>query len=473
MTKLSKPFYRDQDSDSLYEYTVSELTGDLKKAIETSFRKVCLRGEVSDSSQPASGHLYFTLKDANATISAICWRGVLPKLKVRPEEGAEIIVTGYLTIYPPHSRYQIIIDSAELAGEGALLKLLEDRRKKLLKEGLFEEAIKQPLPYLPEVIGLVTSPTGSVIKDILHRLRDRFPRRVLLWPVPVQGDEAAPAIEIALKGFNGLSKSDVIPRPDVIIVARGGGSVEDLWPFNEEILVRAAFESTIPIVSAVGHETDTTLLDYAADLRAPTPTAAAELTVPVRANLLADTSALANRIPVAMNRVIEQGREKVIGLARGLRGPREELEKKYQSLDYAIDRLSSENLRALSKWEQSLNLSLGKLNHKLLVSLLSLGEQKTRDNENRLMRGIKRVFLERDLGLNNLAKLLDSVSHKRVLARGYAMLRDIDNATLTSVSTITKGMKINIELKDGRVSATANKAIISIPSSRTGKFDKD
>lgn len=257
--------------------TVSELSFALKRTVEEAFGRVRVRGEISSFKRAASGHLYFSLKDADALIDAVVWRGTAGGFALRPEDGMEVIATGRLTTYPGRSRYQIVIESLELAGQGALLKLIEERRKKLEAEGLFDPARKRPLPYLPEVIGVVTSPTGAVIRDILHRLADRFPRHVLIWPVLVQGEGAAQQIAAAIAGFNRLAPGGAVPRPDLLIVARGGGSLEDLMAFNEEIVVRAAAASEIPLIAAVGHETDTTLIDFAADRRAPTPTAAAEM----------------------------------------------------------------------------------------------------------------------------------------------------------------------------------------------------
>src|ERR1700722_2854107 len=268
------------------EYTVSELAAALKRSVEENFSLVRVRGEVSGFKRHGSGHLYFALKDADAVLDAVCWRMTAFKLTVKPEDGMEVVATGRLTTYPGRSKYQLIVDSIELAGRGALLKLLEDRRQRLAAEGLFATERKKKLPFLPGVIGVVPSPTGAVIRDILHRLADRFPRRVVVWPVAVQGDGAAAQGAAAIDGFNQLQPGGAVPRPDLIIVARGGGSLEDLMAFNEEIVVRAAAGSAIPLISAVGHETDTTLIDHASDRRAPTPTAAAEMAVPVRLDLI-------------------------------------------------------------------------------------------------------------------------------------------------------------------------------------------
>src|SRR5690606_2893871 len=292
------------------EFTVSEISLAVKRTLEGTFERVRVRGEISGFKRAASGHCYMTLKDADAVLDAVCWRGNAGRLGISPEDGMEVIATGRLTSYPGRSKYQIVIESLELAGEGALLKLLEDRRKKLAAEGLFDAARKRALPFLPAVIGVVTSPTGAVIRDILHRLADRFPRRVLVWPVLVQGEGAAAQVAAAIRGFNALPAGGRVPRPDLLIVARGGGSLEDLWAFNEEIVVRAAAESAIPLISAVGHETDTTLIDYAADRRAPTPTAAAEIAVPVRRELLVQAGELERRLLGAADRMVGERRER-------------------------------------------------------------------------------------------------------------------------------------------------------------------
>ncbi len=304
-----------------HEYSVSELSGAVKRVIEGEFGLVRVRGEVGRVSRPASGHLYFDLKDDRAVIAAIAWKGQAGRLALRPEEGMEIIATGRLTTFPGQSKYQLIVEQVELAGAGALMAMLERRRMALAAEGLFDAARKRPIPFLPEVIGVVTSPSGAVIRDILHRLRDRFPRRVLIWPVAVQGEKCAPEVAAAIRGFNALAPGGAIPRPDLIIVARGGGSLEDLWGFNEEAVVRAAAASAIPLVSAVGHETDTTLIDFAADLRAPTPTAAAELAVPVRTDLMALMAEQGARLHRAVLQRGQMRRQRLTDLARALGRP--------------------------------------------------------------------------------------------------------------------------------------------------------
>src|SRR4249919_1398360 len=299
------------------EWTVSELSSALKRSIEDNFGYVRVRGEISGfKGAHSSGHCYFALKDENARIEAVVWKGNFARMRIKPEEGMEVVATGRLTTYPGRSTYQIVIETLAPAGLGALMALLEERKKGLAAEGLFDPARKQLLPYLPAVIGVITSPTGAVIRDILHRLADRFPRRVLVWPVKVQGDGSAAEVAAAIAGFNALPERGALPRPDLIIVARGGGSLEDLWSFNEEIVVRAAAQSLIPLISAIGHETDWTLIDHVADVRAPTPTAAAELSAPVRSELLANLADLDARRRGAILRLAERARANLRALAR-------------------------------------------------------------------------------------------------------------------------------------------------------------
>src|SRR6187549_1748285 len=299
------------------EFTVSELSSALKRTVEDAYGHVRVRGEISGFRGPhSSGHCYFALKDESAKIEAVIWKGVHGRMRFKPQEGLEVIATGKLTTYPGSSKYQIVIEAIEPAGVGALMALMEERKRKLGAEGLFDEARKQLLPWLPEVIGVVTSPTGAVIRDILHRLQDRFPRRVLVWPVRVQGETSAAEVAGAIHGFNAMPEGGLLPRPDLIIVARGGGSLEDLWSFNEEIVVRAAAASMIPLISAVGHETDITLIDFAADRRAPTPTAAAEIAVPVRSELLARIAALGARQFACWQRGLEIRKRELRSLAR-------------------------------------------------------------------------------------------------------------------------------------------------------------
>src|SRR5437016_317202 len=304
------------------EFTVSELSSALRRTVEDAYGHVRVRGEISGfRGAHSSGHCYFALKDENAKIEAVIWKSALYRMRFKPQEGLEAIATGKLTTYPGSSKYQIVIEALEPAGVGARMALVEERKKKLAAEGLFDEARKQLLPWLPEVIGVVTSPTGAVIRDILHRLEDRFPRHVLVWPVKVQGEGSAEQVAAAIRGFNALPEGGRIPRPDVLIVARGGGSLEDLWSFNEEIVVRAAAESMIPLISAVGHETDITLIDFAADKRAPTPTAAAQMAVPVRSDLFVEVSGYARRQFNAWRRRHDAWRTELRAAGRALPTP--------------------------------------------------------------------------------------------------------------------------------------------------------
>ncbi|MDE2365265.1 MAG: exodeoxyribonuclease VII large subunit, partial [Hyphomicrobiales bacterium] len=324
----------DSSASNNPELSVSELAAALKRTVEDRFGLVRVRGEISNYRGPhSSGHCYFSLKDQNARLDAVIWKGAFARLKTKPEEGLEIIATGKVTTFPGKSSYQIVIEAIEPAGVGALMALLDERRKRLAAEGLFDAARKQLLPFLPATVGVVTSPTGAVIRDILHRIRDRFPRNVLVWPVRVQGDTAAAEIAAAIRGFNALEEGGRIARPDILIVARGGGSLEDLWAFNEEIVVRAAAESMIPLVSAIGHETDTTLIDFVADLRAPTPTGAAEKVVPVRVDLLAQHAELSRRHVHAQTRFVERHRAELRALARVLPSSDSILGARRQTLD--------------------------------------------------------------------------------------------------------------------------------------------
>ena len=319
--------------------SVSEISLSLKSCVEQVFSDVRVRGEIFQLKRATSGHTYFSLKDTDSVLGAVCWRGIGKESAAALQEGLEVICHGKLSVYPGRSSYQIIVDKVEPAGEGALLKLLKERKEKLEKEGLFDAARKKQIPYLPTTIGVITSPTGAVIRDILHRLKERFPVSVLLWGVAVQGEGAAEQIAGAVEGFNRLPETGDVRRPDVLIVARGGGSLEDLWCFNEEIVVRAVAASHIPVISAVGHETDTTLIDYAADLRAPTPTGAAEKAVPVRSELLVDVIGLKGRLLDSVIRLIENYKDKVKALVAQMPPLPRVLETLMQRLDDLSERL--------------------------------------------------------------------------------------------------------------------------------------
>ncbi len=460
------------------EFSVSELSFALKREIETAFPRVRVRGEISQPSFPRSGHCYFRLKDENAVIDGVAWKGTIPRLGIRIEEGLEVIATGKLTTYAGSSRYQIIVDRLELAGEGALLKLLEDRRKKLQAEGLFDQDRKRPLPFLPEVVGVVTSPSGAVIRDILHRLADRFPRHVLVWPVAVQGEKAAGEVAAAIAGFNRLPEGGPVPRPDVLIVARGGGSLEDLWAFNEEAVVRAAAASTIPLISAVGHETDTTLIDFASDRRAPTPTAAAEMAVPVRADLLAETLDYATRLVGGVNRLLRESSMELAGLARGLGDPRRLIEERQQRLDVSGERLAHATRQLVERRAQALtaarllqpNAVIAAKEQMLVAESRALRSamerfkgdtlqkiERTADrltqNADRLKRHSDDLLRRGGERIDQLGKLLESYSFHSVLNRGFALVRDQDNQPVLAAAGTSAGQTISIEFADGRIGA--------------------
>src|SRR5215469_3066235 len=379
---------------NLPAYTVSELSAALRRSIEERFSYVRVRGEISGFKRHSSGHCYLALKDADAVLDAVCWRGTALRLSIKPEDGMEVVCTGRITTYPGRSKYQLVIDSMELAGIGALLKMLEDRRKRLAAEGLFAEERKKKLPFLPEVIGVVTSPSGAVIRDILHRLEDRFPRRVLLWPVAVQGEGAAEQVAAAIAGFNALQPGGRLPRPDLLIVARGGGSLEDLMAFNEEIVVRAAAASGIPLISAVGHETDTTLIDYASDRRAPTPTAAAEMAVPVRLDLVAELGAKSSRLAGGMARLFGERRLHLSGLARGLPDPRDLIGGAAQRLDDRSERLRLAVERRLRVARHTLELAAARLRPGVLSADLDRNRARLAEVEPRLAGAMAR-FVDR------------------------------------------------------------------------------
>ena len=451
------------------EFSVSELSFAVKRQIEGSFPRVRVRGEISQPSFPRSGHCYFRLKDENAVIDGVAWKGTIPRLGIKIEEGLEVIATGKLTTYAGSSRYQIIVDRLELAGEGALLKLLEDRRKKLAAEGLFDLDKKRELPFLPEVIGVVTSPSGAVIRDILHRLADRFPMRVLVWPVSVQGEKAAGEVAAAINGFNRLPEEGPVPRPDVLIVARGGGSLEDLWAFNEEIVVRAAAGSAIPLISAVGHETDTTLIDFASDRRAPTPTAAAEMAVPVRADLLAEVLDFGKRTVGSMQRLLREAGTELAGLGRGLGDPRQMIEERQQRLDIAGDRLLRGPQRVIEVKDQQLeNLKRAlrvAVDHYKAGTVEKLDRQSDRIAQfaDRIQRCGRELLLRRNDRVEQLGKLLESYSFHSVLDRGFALVRDQDGQPVLAAAGARSGETLSIEFADGRIGAKVTEATSTAP----------
>ncbi len=433
--------------------TVSEISSAIRRTLEDSFGRIRVRGEISGLRRPGSGHVYLDLKDADAVIASVCWRGTAGRLSVRPEDGMEVIVTGRVTTYGPQSRYQIIIEDIELAGEGALLKLIEERKKKLAAEGLFDESRKRELPYLPDVIGVVTSPTGAVIRDILHRLADRFPRHVVIWPCLVQGKGAAEQVAAGIRGFNALKAGGPIARPDVIIVARGGGSLEDLMAFNEEIVVRAAAESAIPLISAVGHETDVTLIDFAADVRAPTPTAAAEMAVPVRMELLAAVREEGARLTAAMTRRVTDARERVGQLWRVAGNPRRLVEDAAQRLDDRTERLQQAMAALAAERAGRLAAAGAGLSPRALTLTIRHGTERVGSAARGLAREKTRVLRDAGQRLVDLGKLLKSYSYENVLARGFAVVRDASGHPLMAAAETGAGQAVEIAFHDGAVPA--------------------
>ncbi len=460
----------DDTASNIGEYSVSELSFALKRTVEDAFGFVRVRGEISGYRGPhASGHAYFAIKDEGAKIDAVVWRGVFSRLRFKPEEGMEVIASGKITTYPGKSSYQIVIDQLEPAGVGALMALLEERKRKLTAEGLFDPARKQLLPVMPRVVGVVTSPTGAVIRDILHRIADRFPVRVVVWPVRVQGETSAAEVAAAIRGFNALEADGAIPRPDVIVVARGGGSLEDLWGFNEEAVVRAAADSAIPLVSAVGHETDTTLIDFAADVRAPTPTAAAEMVVPVRADLLDAVEDRGRRLGRAVRRTVEQRRREFSGLARALPRLDDLLALPRQRFDQAARRLPGTLERAVARRRSGFDTLKGRLTPLSVTRGLALRRERIATLDGRAARAIAVVLERRSVRLAGAGKLLDTLSYRSVLRRGFALVRGADGRALRSAD-LPPGTRLDVEFADGRVAATTDGA--PAPKSKPGRLPK-
>ncbi|MBO7556306.1 MAG: exodeoxyribonuclease VII large subunit, partial [Alphaproteobacteria bacterium] len=413
--------------EQIPEFSVSEISAVIKKLVETTFQSVRVRGEIFGCKRADSGHYYMSLKDENAVLSAVCWKGVAMSLPVKPEDGLEIVATGRITTFAGKSSYQLVIEKMEVAGSGALLKLLEERKKKFADEGLFDAAHKKQIPYLPQIIGVVTSPTGAVIRDIIHRVRDRFPCRIIVWPTLVQGEGAAEQISAAIDGFNALTKDGDIPRPDVLIVARGGGSLEDLWCFNEENVVRAVYNSEIPIISAVGHETDTMLIDYAADLRAPTPTGAAEFAVPVKSEIVAKLMTQTSRMINAVHRLCEEKKNYLEGLARGIPNLEQILGDNVQKLDEKVERLKLAFGNYLS----------------LKENVLALSEIKPIYIEN--------IMTRKKEALSGFAARLESVSVESVLQRGFAWVKTEQGKTIYNKEQALKKHLLQVTFADGNI----------------------
>ncbi|MBD3747028.1 MAG: exodeoxyribonuclease VII large subunit [Sphingopyxis terrae] len=418
--------------DNAPALSVTQLSAAIKRTVEDGFARVRVRGELSGAKRAASGHFYAALKDDNALIDMVMWKGQAARLAFRPEDGIEVIATGKLTTYPGRSKYQLVVESLEVAGEGALMLLFEKLKARLGAEGLFDREGKQPLPYLPRVIGVVTSPTGAVIRDILHRLADRCPTRVIVWPVLVQGEGAAAQVANAVRGFDALAPGGPVPRPDLVIVARGGGSIEDLWAFNEEIVVRAIADCRIPTISAVGHETDVTLADYAADVRAPTPTAAAEMAVPVRAELIAQLATWRSRMTGAATRHRALAGERLTALARHLPKREALYAPQRQRLDDAADRLDRSQRHRLAIAGERLVTRGAALRPALLARAWDRDRAK----------------------LAGLARLLTSLDPRALLARGYAMVRDADGAIVPSAARARGAGHLRLAFADGEVPVT-------------------
>ena len=489
-------FDDDPAGDNAPEFSVSEISGAVKKAIEGGFSHVRVRGEVGRVSRPASGHIYMDLKDDRSVLAGVIWKGRAQGLATRPEEGMEVIATGKLTTFPGQSKYQMIIEDVAPAGAGALMAMLEKRKAQLASEGLFDPERKKELPYLPEVIGVVTSPSGAVIRDILHRLRDRFPRKVLVWPVAVQGQRCAPEVANAIRGFNAMTPGGALPRPYLIIVARGGGSLEDLWGFNEEIVARAAVASDIPLISAVGHETDTTLIDFVSDMRAPTPTAAAEMAVPVRLDLMAWVDQQGARLSASLSNGLSQRQQRLRDLSHGLPqkdglldGPRQRFDTWAERLPVALRQAVARKELALSRASGALRPSvlrgrLDRANDRLQNAARGLNADvvardiaRKSDRLTQVARGLRSDVISRDITrkldrldamtarlaaraqsdqaarlarLDGLDRLRETLGYQATLERGYAVVR-ADGAVVTSAQAAKKAASLEIQFADGRL----------------------
>ena len=435
-----------EDNTNNPVYSVGEFSHVIKKLVESNFTYVRIRGEISRPSFPSSGHVYFTLKDVDGTIAAIIWKYTMPRLSIRPEEGMEVICTGKVTTFAGQSKYQIIVENMEVAGEGALLKMLEDRRKKLLAEGLFDQRHKKPIPYLPERIGVITSPSGAVIRDILHRLSDRFPSHVYVWPVAVQGEGSASQIANAIDKFNELTDQTIVKKPNLLIVARGGGSLEDLWSFNEEIVVRAVFNSSIPVISAVGHETDTTLIDFVSDLRAPTPTGAAEKSVPVRDELRARIGELDLRLKTSFFNKMNINKDRLNNLIRLLGKPDQIFDNKNQKLDFVFKDIENLFKTIFTEQKNKITQYTQKLTPpKVLINNLASKIQLLDTKFNNYL-GI--LIKNKVTKLNFLSQLLEASSFNRVLDRGFALVMNDKGKPIKLSKEVPKKSNIKIKFAD-------------------------
>ena len=435
-----------EDNTNNPVYSVGEFSHVIKKLVESNFTYVRIRGEISRPSFPGSGHVYFTLKDMDGTIAAIIWKYTIPRLSIRPEEGMEVICTGKVTTFAGQSKYQIIVENMEVAGEGALLKMLEERRKKLLAEGLFDQKHKKPIPYLPERIGVITSPSGAVIRDILHRVSDRFPCHIYVWPVAVQGEGSASQIANAIDKFNGLTDQTIVKKPDLIIVARGGGSLEDLWSFNEEVVVRAVFNSAIPVISAVGHETDTTLIDFVSDLRAPTPTGAAEKSVPVRDDLRARIDELDLRLKTSFFNKMNINKDRLNSLIRLLGKPDQIFDNKNQKLDFVFKDIENLFKTIFTEQKNRIKQYTQKLTPpKVLINNL---DSKIQLLDTRFNNYLGILIKNKVTKLNFLSQLLEASSFNRVLDRGFALVMNDKGKPIKLSKEVPKKSNIKIKFAD-------------------------
>lgn len=443
--------------DNAPPLSVSDISGALKRVVEDRFGYVRIRGEISGFKRAASGHVYLALKDDRAVLDGVMWKGNAGRLPFQPEDGIEVVVSGKLTTYPGRSKYQVVIDKMELAGEGALMALFEKLKAKLLGEGVFDQNRKKAMPFLPRTIGIVTSPTGAVIRDILHRLADRCPSHVIVWPVLVQGEGAAKQIAAAVNGFSNMEPGGPVQRPDLVIVARGGGSIEDLWSFNEEAVVRAVADCSIPIISAVGHETDTTLCDFAADLRAPTPTAAAEMAVPVRAEWLATLSESKARIARSVQRGLMTAQERLEGQRRLMPALTDLLRPHQQRVDEISERMKYGMSQNVAHARTRFSASAGALRPSIL-------KQRVERSQERLKRLdmpvslVKRPLDDARQRLDALWRLAEQLSPDGPLKRGYARVSGPDGKLIANRAAALKAGKLDLHFQDGAIGAQVSEA---------------
>jgi exodeoxyribonuclease VII large subunit len=462
--------------DNAEPLSITEISSLLKRTVEDRFAFVRVRGELSGVKRAASGHLYLSLKDEGARLDGVMWKGNVARLGFQPEDGLEVVATGKLTTYPGRSNYQIVIERMEIAGEGALLALLAKTKARLEAEGLFDPRRKRRLPYLPKVIGVVTSPTGAVIRDILHRLADRFPSHVVLWPVLVQGQGAAAQIANAVRGFSEMAEGGKIARPDLLIVGRGGGSIEDLWAFNEEVVVRAIAECSIPVISAVGHETDTTLADFAADVRAPTPTAAAEMAVPVREDLLAALAEMGLRARRAVVRPVALGRERLEARAQRLPAPQDLIAAPAQRLDEASERLKRGLGACAQVAANRLSRAAGPLSPHILTARLR--QASTQLAAQRLTPASLTTKLENDRRkLASATRVMASLNPDNVLKRGYVRVTGADGRTLVGRDAAAAESALALHFRDGILDVVpdtlAAKRAAPAPKAKSAKQQQD